>query len=105
MAPDEHADEQREADVEVADVAHLVADDALQLLAVELLEQPGRHRHAGVLRISAGGEGVRRRVVDDPDARPGQAAGEPHLLDDVHELLVAARAGLADRSRARRWWP
>ncbi len=30
----------READVVVADVRHLVGDDALELLAVELLEQP-----------------------------------------------------------------
>ena len=37
--PDHDADDQREPDVEVPDVRELVADDALELLAVELLEQ------------------------------------------------------------------
>ena len=32
------------ADVEIADVAHLVRDDALQLLAIERVEQPARDR-------------------------------------------------------------
>src|SRR3712207_8774184 len=40
---DEHAEQEREADVVVADVAHLVRDHALELLAIELLEQAGRH--------------------------------------------------------------
>ena len=44
------ADDQREPDVEVADVRQLVADDALELLAVELLEEAGRDRDRGVLR-------------------------------------------------------
>ena len=107
---DQDPDEQREPDVEVADVAHLVADDALQLLPVELLEQAGRDRHAGVLRIAAGGERVRRRVGDDLDPWARQAAGEAHLLDDVEELLVRLGrlrpihlAGTARRhARARR---
>ena len=36
---DEHRDEQREPDVVVPDVGQLVADDALELLAIELLEE------------------------------------------------------------------
>ena len=39
IAADQHADQQREPDVEVADVRELVADDALELLAVHLLQQ------------------------------------------------------------------
>ena len=35
--PDHDADDEREADVVVADVGQLVAHDALQLLAIELL--------------------------------------------------------------------
>ena len=85
---DQDADEQREADVEVADVAHLVADDALELLPVELLEQAGRDGHAGVLRITSRGERVGRRVVDDPYPWRRQTAGEPHLLDDIEQLPV-----------------
>ena len=56
---DQHADEQREPDVVVADVRQLVAEDALELLAVHLLEQAGRDRDRRVLRVAAGGEGVR----------------------------------------------
>ena len=87
-APNQHAHQQREPDVEVAHVAHLVADDALQLLAVHLLEEPGRGRDRGVLRISSGRERVRRRVVDDVDLRHRYAGSQAHLGDDVHELLV-----------------
>ena len=41
---DEDPDEEREPDVEVPDVRQLVPDDALELLAVELLEEPRRDR-------------------------------------------------------------
>ena len=41
---DQRGDDRHQADVEVADVAHLVRDDALQLLAIERIEQPARHR-------------------------------------------------------------
>ena len=62
---DHHADDEREPDVEVAHVRQLVADDALELLAVELLEQAGRDRDRGVRRVASGGEGVGRGVVDE----------------------------------------
>ena len=39
-AADQHADQQREPDVVVAHVRHLMAEDALELLAVELFQQP-----------------------------------------------------------------
>ena len=105
-AADQHADQQREADVVVADVAHLVGHHALQLLAVHLLEQPGGDGHRGVLRVASGGEGVRGGVVDDVDLRHRQAAGEAHLGHHVEELLVlvrriAAAAPPSRRSRAR----
>ena len=96
--PDHHADDEREPDVVVADVRQLVADDALELLAVELLEQAGRDRHGRVLRIAPGGEGVGRGVVDDVDPGHRHVGGDGHLADDVHEL----RRRRARRSRARR---
>ena len=46
---DEDRDIERVAGVEVADVAELVADDALKLLAVHRLEQAARHRDRRVL--------------------------------------------------------
>ena len=95
--PDQHADDQREADVEVADVRQLVGDDALELLAVELLEQAGRDRDRRVLRVAAGGEGVRRRVVDDVDLGHRDVRRDRHLLDDVQQL------GRRGRSTSRAW--
>src|SRR3990172_634517 len=68
---DHDPDEQREPDIEVPDVRQLVADDALELLAVELLEQSGRDRDRGVLRVTSGREGVRGGVVDEVDVRHG----------------------------------
>ena len=54
------ADQRREADVVVADVRHLVGDDALELVAVEAVEQPAGDGDGGVLRVAPGGEGVGR---------------------------------------------
>ena len=66
---DHHPDDEREPDVEVPDVRQLVGDDALELLAIELLEEAGRDRDRRVRGIAAGGERVRRRVVDGVDRR------------------------------------
>ena len=54
--PDENADEERVADVVVAHVRQLVADHALELFAVELLQEPRRDRDRGMPRIAARGE-------------------------------------------------
>ena len=73
----DHADqrhrERRDEDVVVLHVAQLVGEHALELDPVHLLEQPGGDRDRGVLGVAAGGERVRRRVVDDVDARLRQA--------------------------------
>ena len=56
----------------------------------------------GVLRVAAGGEGVRRRVVDDVEARLGEAAGDAEALDEVVEpavLLDGRRASPAHPQR------
>ena len=97
IGPDHDADDQREPDVEVADVRQLVADDALELLAVELLEQPGRDRDRGVLRVAPGGERVGRRVVDEVDLRHRHVGGDRQLADDVHELRRRRLVDLAAR--------
>ena len=95
--PDEDADDQREPDVEVADVGQLVAHDALELLPVELLEQAGRDRDRCVLRVATGREGVRGGVVDDVDLGHRRVRRDRQLLDDVHELR---RGRLVDLVRA-----
>ena len=76
------------ADVEIADVAHLVRDDALQFLAIQRIEQPARDRDRRVPRTAAGRERVRIRVGHDVDGRPRQAGRDRHLVDDV--LAAAA---------------
>src|SRR3712207_3936634 len=79
------ADEHGVADVEVADVGHLVRDDPLQLVPVQLLEEPRGDGDGGVIRIPPRGEGVGGRVLDDVDLRHREAGGYGHLLDDVEE--------------------
>ena len=84
---DQDADQRLEADVVVADVRHLVGDDALQFLAVEALEQPAGHGDGRVLRVAPGGQGVGRLLVEDVHRRHlRQAGGDRHLLDHVVEL-------------------
>ena len=73
----------------------LVTDDPLQLLAIELLEQPRRHRDAGVARVTPRGKGVGRRVVDYVDARQGHVGRKRQLADDIHELRRALVGHLA----------
>jgi len=63
-------------DVEVPDVRELVAEDALELLAIELVEEAGRDRDRGVLRIPPGRERIRGGVVDDVDLRHRHAGRE-----------------------------
>ena len=65
--PDERAHDEQQAYVVVLDVAHLVADDAFELLAVHYRQQARRRRDGGVLRARAGGEGIRGGVVDHVD--------------------------------------
>ena len=69
IGADQRDGERRHEDVVVADVRQLVGEDAFELDAVHLLEQPGRDRDRRVLRVASGGERVRRRVVDDVDPR------------------------------------
>ena len=85
----------RHEDVVVADVRQLVGDDALELDPVELLQQAGRHGDRGVLGVAPGGEGVRRRVVDDVDPRLRQPAGDAQALDEVVQAAVLLRIGRA----------
>ena len=96
ITPDHRDGEGGDEDVVVLDVAELVGQHALELHAVELLEQAGGDGDGGVLRVAAGGEGVRGRVVDDVEARLGQPAGDAEALDEVVQPAV-----LLDRRRAR----
>ena len=108
----DHADEERherhQPDVAVADVRHLVGEDALQLPLVQLLDEPGRHRDERVLRATAGGERVRSVVLDEPQlGRLLEAGGDGDVLEEPVEvrvvpLLDLLRAGHPGHHRAGR---
>ena len=79
-------DDGHEPNIEIAHVAELVRDDALQFLARHGIEQPSRHRNGCVLWIAAGGKRVRIRIGDDIHLRLGQARRDAHLFDHISQL-------------------
>ena len=83
----QHADQpQVEPHVAVEDVAELVGDDALQLVARELLGTAARDADDGVAGREAGGERVDALLlVEQKHGRHGHAGGEGHFLDDVQQ--------------------
>jgi len=64
---DQRADNEDQPDVVVLDVTHLVPDHTLELLTVHHRQQTCRGRDSCLVRADAGGEGVRRGIVDDVD--------------------------------------
>jgi hypothetical protein len=97
--PDDHADGGGVKDVVVRDVAHLVADDPLQLVAFELIDQAAGHRDGRALGFQPRREGVERRRLHDGDPWLREPRGDRHLLDDIMEkgLLIDAHfAGAGD---------
>ena len=85
--PYKHADQPHvEPHVAVEDVAELVGDDALQLVAGELLGAAAGDADDRVAGRIAGGEGVDARlVVQQEHGRHRHAGGERHFLDDVQQ--------------------
>ena len=95
--PAGHADEQdavehaHQADVQphvaVEDVAELVRDHALELVARQVADAAAGDADDRVARRVAGGEGVDPvLLVHQVDRRHGRARGDRHLLDDVEDL-------------------
>ena len=80
-------------DVVVADVGHLVGDDALELGALELVEQARRGGDGCVLGVLPRSERVRGRIVDDEHPRFGEPGGDGHLLHQVVEALELLGVG------------
>ena len=90
----DHRDRQRRhQDVVVADVTQFMGEHTLEFDPIHLLEQTGRHGDRRVVRIAAGGEGVRCRIVDDVDAGLGQATGDAQPFDEVVQPLVLRGIG------------
>ena len=83
----QHADQpQVEPHVAVEDVAELVGDDALQLVARELLGAAARDADHRVAGREAGREGVDALLlVQQEHGRHRHAGGEGHFLDDVQQ--------------------
>ena len=90
--------------VAVEDVTELVADDGLQLLAVELVERALRDRDRGFVRRMARGERVDALLFGQhEDLRFADARRDGHLLDDVEQALALEVALLrGDRHAAQR---
>src|SRR3546814_12257353 len=91
------SDLRRHEDVVVLDVAQLVSDHALELDAVQLLEQARGDGDGRVLRVAPGGEGVRRGIVDDVDAGLGEPACDADPLEEVVEARGIGRASGRER--------
>ena len=75
--------------VAVQDVAELVADDGLQLVAVEIVERALRHRDRGFVGRMTGREGVDALLFGQhEDLRLADARRDGHFLDDVEQALA-----------------
>ena len=92
----ERREQRHEAHVEILDVTHLVSDHRLQLVARTDRDQSLRDRDVGIALIVSCREGVRIRIVDDPDMGLRDSGGDRHLLDHVHELLLLRRLRVDD---------
>src|SRR5213594_1250805 len=84
--------------VSVANVPELVRQHAGEFPFGHDVEDPARHRDDRVLRVAAGGERVRRGLIDDEDAWRRETRGLGDAADDPVELR---RLGSGDRLRAR----
>ena len=92
QAGDGADDPDAQAHVSVADMAELVGDHSLKLVARQIAERAARHADGGILRIVARGEGVDGLVaVDDEAERHRQTGRESHLL---HDIQIAAFGGI-----------
>jgi hypothetical protein len=102
-AGDEADQAEVEPHVAVEDVAELVPDDALELVAREVVQRAPAHGDHGVAGRVAGGERVDGRlVVEHVHGRDRCARGDGHLLDDVEQPpLGQARAGRVDQPAAK----
>ena len=69
-------------------VTDLVRHHARQFIARKFLAQAGCNCDGGVGRVTAGGEGVHRRVVDQIHLGQRCAGGDTQLLNDVEQLRI-----------------
>ncbi|MNJ66599.1 hypothetical protein D3C77_626900 [compost metagenome] len=74
-------------------MGQLVRHHAADLLARQHVQQTAGRGDGGVLRIAAGGEGVRLVVGDDGDVGQGQAGVRRHLLH-VGDIGAHHRVGV-----------
>ena len=103
-AEDDAHDAQIQTHVAIEDVAELVADDALQLIAVEQCHATARDADGGVARRVAGRKGVDAFfVVEHINLGDGHAGGDGHFLDHVPQLALIGmgRVGIDEPSAER----
>ena len=85
--PDQCPDDEQQTDVMVLDVAHLVTDDAFELLAVHDRQQPCGEGDGGFLGADSGRKGIRRGVIDHIDGGLWDAFADRQCFDQVIYLL------------------
>ncbi len=73
-----------------------MSDDALELIAVEIVERPLRHCDRRIRRCVAGGKGVDSGLLlENVDLRHRHAGSDGHLLDDVDQSFALDVRGVA----------
>ena len=80
--------------VAVQDVAELMGNHALKLVAIQQLQAAAGNTDGHVALGVTGGEGIYAPfVIQDVNLGHGQARGDGHLFDDVAQLLLVGLRG------------
>ncbi len=86
-----------------------MGDHALQLIAVEFVDQAPGYGDRGILRREARREGIQGRVLHDRDARLGQAGGtaQAHVGRGTltRSVICRANATIAIMEAMKSSWP
>ena len=78
------------AHIAVQDMTEFMTDDALQFIAVELLQGTVGHRYDGVLLTKPSGESVDAFfMVEDIHLRHRHTGSDRHFFDHVDQLFFA----------------
>ena len=84
-----------QAHIAIEDVAELMPDHTLQLIAIQVLERPVGHGNGGIGRTVTGSEGVDPGFLfEHVDLGHGNTGGDRHFLDDVAQPLAARILGV-----------
>jgi len=88
--------------VPVLDMPQLVGDHRSDLILVQKTQQPGGHRNRAVLRVTSGRKRIRRRRVDQIDARHRQVGALRQLSNHLVQTRRFVPVDLPRASQAQR---